>query len=232
MNKLLVVDDLEFFLVLVKSLLHNHGCTILTATNADDAFEIIKEEKPQLILLDKHMPGMTGDEMCRVLKKSFETKDVPVIILSTSGLKADRDISFSAGCDDYITKPIDKESLLDAISKYMPVVKRTFERVPIFESVTYSHDGIEYSGHIHIIGKGGACLRGEMMMPVGSVLRLEFEISKLQTTIDVLGKVVWNSDSKEMDSGWEPEMGIQFMNISEHAKNTIVRYIAFGNFSE
>lgn len=235
MNKLLVVDNLEFFLVLVKSLLQDHGCTILTATNAEDALEIIREEKPQLILLDQHLHQMSGDEICKELKKSPETKDIHVIILSTSKETADREKCFRAGCDEYLIKPIEQESFFNTISKYMSIVKRAYNRVPIYESVTYSHDGTEYAGHIHIIAKGGACLKGEHVMPVGAILRLEFQISKLQTKIDVLGKVVWNSDSKEMLSESDPElyeMGIQFMNLSEHAKNAIVRYIAFGNYSE
>ena len=77
-------------------------------------------------------------------------------------------------------------------------------------------------------------MKGEYIMPVDSVLKLEFLIAKLQTTINVLGKVVWNSESRETDSESDSEakeMGIQFINISEHANNAIVRYIAFGSFS-
>lgn len=234
MNKLLVIDNLEFFLMLVKSLLDNRGCTILTATNAEDAFKIIEKEKLQLILLDRNVPHMSGDDLCSILKKTPQTKDIPLIMLLTSNEKEHIDKCFEAGGDDYIIKPVDKEGLLNKISKYIPLVKRAFERVPIYEDVKYSHEGVEYSGYIQVIGKGGACLRGEHMLPVGSVVRLEFSIDKLHVFIDVIGKVVWNSRPGEEGTDEESssqEMGVQFMNISEKNKNAIVRYMAFSDLS-
>ncbi len=106
------------------------------------------------------MPGLNGDEICKKIKNTDEIKDTSVIMLSVSNKKSDMDKCFAAGCDEYITKPIDKEMLLASISKYAPIVKRKYERVPICEGVKYSHNGVEYSGHIHVISKCGSFING------------------------------------------------------------------------
>ncbi len=233
MNKILLVDDSPFFLKLITSLLDRSGCNVLTATNAEDAFKLINEERPRLVLLDQYMPDLTGDKICKKIKDTDEIKDTIVIMLSVSNNKSDMDKCFAAGCDEYITKPIDKERLLDCIGKYAPIVKRKYKRVPIYESVKYYHNDVGYSGHIHVISKGGAFIMGEHKMPPDSLITLKFSISKIHESLEVTGKVVWNLDSKETYPqllATAQGMGIQFIEISDEAKNVITRYMALGNF--
>lgn len=233
MSKILLVDDSQFFLTLIKSLLDRSGCTVFSATNAEDAFRIINEKKPEIIILDQCMPDQTGDKICRKIKETDDLKDTVVIMLTVSHDKSDKEKCFAAGCDEYITKPVDKERLLDCIGKYAPIVKRKYERVPIYENVKYYHNDVEYSGHIHVISKGGAYIIGERMMPKGSLIQLKFSISKTHESLDIPGKVVWNFDSKEKFPqllATAQGMGIQFTEISGEAENAIIRYMALGNF--
>jgi Tfp pilus assembly protein PilZ len=154
-------------------------------------------------------------------------------MLTASNKKSDVDKCFAAGCDDYITKPINKEDLLNSISKYAPIVKREYERVPICESVKYYHNDIEYSGHIHVISKGGVFIMGEHMIPPDSVIKLKFSISRMHESLEVIGKVVWNFDSKEKFPqilATAQGMGIQFVKMSDGAKSTIIKYMELGNF--
>ena len=233
MGSILVVDDSEFFLTLVKSLLDRSGCTVHTAANARDAFEIIEKKGAQLILLDQCMPDMTGDEICRKIKGNPATQGIPVIILAVSTLKSEVDKCLAAGADDCISKPINRKDFLGTISKYLPIVKRSYERVPICEGVKYYHDGIEYSGHLHVISIGGAFIMGERMIPAGAIVRLKFSIARISELIEVKGKVAWTLDSKEKFPqllATAQGMGIQFLEVSEAAKSAIVRYMALGDY--
>lgn len=233
MSKILLVDDSQFFLTLIKSLLDRSGCNILTATNAEDAFRLINDVKPRLVLLDQAMPDLAGDKVCEKIKNTDEIKDTIVIMLTASNKKSDMDKCFAAGCDEYITKPVDREKLLDLIGKYAPIVKRKYKRVPIYESVKYYHNDVEYSGHIHVISKGGAYIIGEHKMPPGSLIKLKFSISKTHESLEITGKVVWNFNSKEKFPqilATAQGMGIQFTEISSEAESAIIRYMALGNF--
>ena len=235
MNKLLVVDDSEFFLMLIKSLLDRTGCTVLTASNPEDALNLINNEKPEIILLDQYLPGMTGDEICGQIKNAPTTKDNIVIMLTQSNKQTDIDKCFAAGCDEYLTKPINKEDFLNSLSKYMPIVKRKYERAPIYESFKYSQidSSMEYFGHIHVISVGGSFIMGERMMPVNSIINMKFSISGVSEELEVKGKVVWSFDSKEKFPqllSTAQGMGIKFLDISDEAKNAIAKYMAMGNF--
>ncbi|MDH3975594.1 MAG: response regulator [Deltaproteobacteria bacterium] len=233
MNKILIVDDSRFFLSLVESLLDRWGCKMLTATNAENALKLIDSEKPRIILLDLHMPHVTGDKLCKIVKSKPEYEEIIIIMLIASNKQADIDKCFKAGCNDYITKPIDKENLLNSIGKYIPMVKRNYERAPIYESVKYYHNNAEYSGHIHVISQGGAFIMGEHMVPPESVIKLIFSISKMHESMEIIGKVAWNFDSKEKFPqllATAQGMGVQFIKISDSAKSAIIKYMALGNF--
>ena len=111
----------------------------------------------------------------------------------------------------------------------MGIDNRSFERIEISESVKYHYNDIAFSGTIYDISKGGASLKGVQMMPVNSVIKLEFSNS-----IQISGKVVWNSDSKKkpLESPPSfPEMGIKFTDTDKDAKNVIARQIALGSFA-
>jgi len=233
MDKILLVDDSQFFIVLIKSLLDARGCHVLTTNNPEEALKIIDEQKPQLVLLDQYMPGMTGDEFCKKVKENPDTKDIAVIMLTISDKKEDKDKCFAAGCNEYIKKPISKEELLATASKYTQVFQRKHERFPIYESISYYHDEVEYFGHMHVISLGGAFIMGERMLPEGSIIKLVFPISKVHNEVEVKGKVVWNFDSKERFPQLLASahgMGIQFIDISEEAKGAIAKYVALGDF--
>jgi len=233
-DKILLVDDSEFFIVLIKSLLDARGCNVLTATDPKEALQILKQEKPKLILLDQYMPDMTGDEFCRKVKENEDTKDIAVIMLTVSDKEEDREKCFAAGCDEFITKPICKEEFLAVISKYIQIYERKQERYPIYESMKYHLNGVEYSGHVHSVSQRGCFIMGEEMLSEDTLITLKFPISKVHDEVNVIGKVVWNFDSKKEKFPHIPEsghgMGIQFIEISEEDEEAIAKYIALGDF--
>jgi CheY-like chemotaxis protein len=115
---LIVEDDLKS-LKLFRDLLQATGYAILEATNGKKAVELAREKKPDLILMDIQMPVMDGFKATKILKADTETRNIPIIALTSYAMKEDDEKMREAGCDGYITKPIDTREFLKKVSKFL-----------------------------------------------------------------------------------------------------------------
>ena len=93
--------------------LEDDGVNFFSAQNGEEAFEIIKAEKPQLVFLDVMMPKMNGMEVCRKVKKELQLNDVFIVLLTAKGQELDRQKGQEVGADLYMTKPFDPEVILE-----------------------------------------------------------------------------------------------------------------------
>lgn len=116
----LVVEDDELNLKLVRELLEFNGFETLEASNGLEALEMIRQERPSLVLMDIQMPAMDGIEATRRIKSEASTRDIPVIALTSSAMKGDREAILAAGCDEYMSKPINIHCLLKLIDGFVP----------------------------------------------------------------------------------------------------------------
>ncbi|MGQ9584985.1 MAG: response regulator transcription factor [Anaerolineae bacterium] len=108
--RVLVVDDDPPSVKMISFLLREEGYTVLTADNGATALELVKEEKPDLVILDVMMPHVDGLEVCRRLRRQMV--DVPIIFLSAKGETSDRVQGLELGADDYLPKPFEPAELL------------------------------------------------------------------------------------------------------------------------
>src|SRR5207302_1226761 len=116
MAKLLVADDLVPIRQMVRITLSTQGWTIVEAKNGNEALELVRSEKPDLVLLDVDMgPGPNGFDVCRQIKADEVTKDIPVVMLTAHESDSDRAIGFAAGATQYLTKPFGPLELIDTI---------------------------------------------------------------------------------------------------------------------
>ena len=116
MAKLLVADDLVPIRQMVRITLSTQGWTIVEAKNGNEALELVRSEKPDLVLLDVDMgPGPNGFDVCRQIKAEEATKDIPVVMLTAHESDSDRAIGFAAGATQYLTKPFGPLELIDTI---------------------------------------------------------------------------------------------------------------------
>jgi DNA-binding response OmpR family regulator len=116
---ILIVDDTPVNLKLTRILLANEGYRVQTAASAEEALELLRTYHPRLILADIQLPGMDGLEMTRRLKQDEHTKDIMVVALTAFAMKDDERKARDAGCDGYITKPIDTRTLGARIREYL-----------------------------------------------------------------------------------------------------------------
>ena len=112
---MLVVEDEESILELLRYNLEKAGYAVITAGSGEDGLALARRHRPDLILLDLMLPGMDGLEVCRTLKESKETERIPVVMLTARGEEADIVAGLELGADDYLTKPFSPRVLLARI---------------------------------------------------------------------------------------------------------------------
>ena len=118
---ILIVDDTPVNLKLTRMLLVNEGYSVATASSAEEALELLRSYHPRLILADIQLPGMDGLEMTRLIKKDEARRGIAVVALTAFAMKGDEQKAMEAGCDGYITKPIDTRTLGERIRQLLSV---------------------------------------------------------------------------------------------------------------
>jgi CheY-like chemotaxis protein len=122
-TRILIVDDNATNLKLASEVLEMEGHEILRAADAEAALEVLKQSRPDLILMDIAMPGMDGLTLTRTLKSDGALSAVPIVALSAFAMKGDRQKAIDAGCDGYITKPINTRTFAAEIAPYLGKVE-------------------------------------------------------------------------------------------------------------
>jgi two-component system cell cycle response regulator len=116
---ILIVDDNASNTKLLAFLLTAKGYVVRTAASAGEALEVLREFQPRLILMDIQLPGMDGLTLTRQLKADPRTSGIPIIAATAYAMKGDEERVRAAGCDGYITKPIDTRRLPQEIERYL-----------------------------------------------------------------------------------------------------------------
>src|ERR1051325_2655998 len=123
-HTVLVVEDNDMNMQLVEYLLEEGGYAIVKATSGEEALSITRDAKkpaPDLILMDIHLPGMDGLSVVRQMKTDSRTQRVPILALTAHAMRGDKDRFLDAGCDGYISKPIDVKTFLSSIEQYLAI---------------------------------------------------------------------------------------------------------------
>lgn len=116
MQTILLVEDNEMNRDMLSRRLSRKGFRIITAEDGKEGVDLAIQQRPDLILMDLSLPVMDGWEATRMLKNTDETKHVPVIVLTAHAMAGDEAEAYKAGCDDFDTKPVDLERLLEKIN--------------------------------------------------------------------------------------------------------------------
>src|SRR6478672_571600 len=124
-GKVLVVDDYETNRRGLSALLKSASYNVVSASNGSDALEMVRRERPDLVVLDVLMPGLSGLDVCRELKRTAETCLIPVILISGAQGRQTVIDGLDAGADDFLTKPIDTEELYTRVRSLMRLKRVT-----------------------------------------------------------------------------------------------------------
>ena len=136
--KILVVDDQPINVQLLKRKLEREGMAVVAAYSGQEALDLVKQEKPELILLDVMMPEMDGIEVCRRLQASEETRSIPVIFVTARTSKEGKIEGLGVGAVDYITKPIDLDETLARVQTQLRFLAINREIIDLQRRLTES----------------------------------------------------------------------------------------------
>jgi two-component system cell cycle response regulator DivK len=116
---ILIVDDNAQNLKLARVILTSEGYQVRTAVDAEDALTILESFAPRVILMDLQLPRMDGLALARRLKSDPRRRDIVIIAVTAYAMKGDDDKAIDAGCDDYMSKPIDAQALSLMIARHL-----------------------------------------------------------------------------------------------------------------
>ncbi len=118
-STVLIIEDNEQNMYLLKFLLERNGYQIIQAFHGREGIEKVKQLKPALILLDIQLPGMNGYDVARELKKSSNFNMIPIVAVTSYAMPGDREKAMEAGCVGYIEKPINPETFISEFEKFI-----------------------------------------------------------------------------------------------------------------
>ena len=189
MVKILVVDDDIHTQKLIKTVLENEQFYVLTASNGEEAMNVMDKEYIDLVVLDVMMPKMDGYEFTSILREINNT--LPILMISAKQLPSDKKRGFLVGTDDYMTKPIDEEEMVLRIKALLRRAQIVNERKIVIGSVILDYNSFT-------VAKNGV----EQTLPQKEFLLLYKLLSypgKIFTRIQLMDEI-WGNES---DSGWE-----------------------------
>lgn len=189
MFQILVVDDDKNIRFVMKEVLESHQYTVFTASDGEEAFEVLVKEHIDLAIVDIMMPKMDGYEFTKELR-SFN-QELPILMVSAKQLPDDRKKGFKMGIDDYMTKPIDTEELMLHVKALLRRSKIVNERKIIIGEVVLDYDSYTVKGH----GECQELPQKEFML----LYKLLSFPNKIFTRIQLMDEI-WGLDC---DTGWE-----------------------------
>lgn len=119
MKKILVVDDNDTNLYLIRFILEKGGHEVIEARDGLEGVKLALEEKPDLIIMDIQLPGIDGMEATRRIRASEAAGKVPIIALTSFAMPVDKELALAAGCNSYLTKPIDIQAFITEVNRYL-----------------------------------------------------------------------------------------------------------------
>ncbi len=117
--RILVIEDQELNRKVVRIVLQSKGYTVVEATDAVEALANLAAVTPNLILMDIALPGQSGEDLARQIKSELKWADIPIIALTAAAMSGDKERILEAGCDDYLSKPIDIQVLVGCVEAHL-----------------------------------------------------------------------------------------------------------------
>ena len=224
--KILLVDDVNMFLELQMSYLKLSSVRVLTAKDGVEAIQVVRKEHPSLVFMDLHMPRMDGAECCARLKADSELSRIPVVMVTSEGRGEERENCFKAGCDDFLTKPLDRVQFLETARRYLPAIDRRDCRIPCRAKVKFRVYGVTLSGEVLDVATNGIYVAADYEVEAGTVVEVVFDLPDRGPEIQARGRVAWSNGRKWRRNPKLPAgFGIEFMVLGEETKAALIQFV-------
>jgi len=201
-EKILIVDDEKDIVKMLDYNLKKDGFRTITANDGEDALDFANREYPDLIILDLMLPGLSGLEVCKTLKKESKTASIPIIMLTAKTQEADKIVGLELGADDYVTKPFSPREL---IARIKAVLRRVKEKEKLPEVLAIGGLKIDFAKILVTVKDKPVELTSK-----------EFELLKL--LIKVNGRVLSRDYLLDTIWGFDHAMEIQTRTVDVHIR--------------
>jgi CheY-like chemotaxis protein len=225
--KILLVDDVDFFRVVMRDYFKRTPATILTASSGQEAVEMALSERPDLVYMDVNMPGMSGIEACRVIKSNPALKDIPVLLVFTPGRDSTVREVEASDCDGYLAKPFGREEFLNLGHRYLFNIERRERRVPCQMTVEFTVNDTVYRGRGIDISLHGLYVEFRAEIPPARRLKASFLLPTVSPrTIEVTGRIAWINQGLPRSNMTLPQgFGIEILSIDMDSVDIIRTYL-------
>jgi CheY-like chemotaxis protein len=208
MSAVLLVDDTGLFQAAAEDIAKRTHCRVLRASNGTAAIAMARREKPELVFIEAEMSGMTGVDICRVLKADSSIGHTPIIVAAeTEGAQL---AARRAGADACMEKPFDESAIFDALRRFLQLSPRDAARAPVGWAVTFWRDGAQHEGTLRDLSRGGFFIRTEIRQPVGARLEISFDIPVARSARTVVAEAIVVRAGQDPDRG----LGCRFFRIT------------------
>ncbi len=215
MRSVLLVDNRGLFREVMPAIKRRTNCRILTATNGTDALAMARREKPDLIFLDAEMEGMTGVDVCRVLKADKQSAQRPIVLIG--GGEKERQEGNRAGADGFLERDFVEDDFFETLRRHLNVFARNAARAAVTWSVTFWRDGLQHEGTIRDLSRGGFFVQTSVDQPIGARIEISFHTPVERPTRSVVGEAIVVRIGHEPDKG----LGCRFFQLSASSRTTL-----------
>jgi len=213
-RSLLLVDDDPEILTLLRAKLADEPFELLTAVEGESALNIVRTQKPDLVVLDVNLPGLSGLEVCRSLRADKDTRDIPIIILSGRSDQIDRVLGLEFGADDYVTKPFNPRELILRIHN---VLRRVYKEKSGPENFTRGDLTVDFLKH-------EVTVKGQL----AQLTLTEFKL--LSSLLEGVGQV--KTREFLLEQIWEHSEGVFSRTIDTHIQRLRAKLKEAGRYIE
>jgi len=225
--KVLLADDVELFIELERTFLQREDVELLVARDGEEALGAIRDARPDLVLLDLHMPGLDGTDVCRAVKADTGLRATPVLMVTHAGREADRLRCEEAGCDGIILKPINRHTFLTTVRGHLRIVERAAHRVPARFLVRYGPDEDRILTDWAVnLSTGGVFIETGHAFAVDDPLVVSFVLPERASETRCRARVAWvNRPEQRLKPGLPPGMGVQFLDLSGSERAELLAFV-------
>lgn len=223
-----MVDDVSMFLEIQKDFLKMSILQVFCARDGREALTAVPSVRPDLVIMDLHMPGMNGAECCAALKGNPDFSSTPVIMATAAGKAEDHELCRKAGCDGLLTKPFERSLYLDTVRRYIPELDRREKRIAVSAKVRFQAFRVIMSGMVLDLSIRGLYVATDYDLDEGTEVTLAFSLpGDAGTLVQAKGKVCWkNSGIGKRKEDYPPGFGMEFSAFGEGSLAALRRYLA------
>ncbi len=224
MPSILLVDDAGLFRGAAEEVLKRTGCETLEAGGGTEALDLVRRERPSLIVVSAGMTGMTGVDLTRVLKADPAFARTPIVVVGPPGFESQ---ATRAGADATLPLPLDPEAFFAALRRFLQVLPREEARSAVEWSITFWRDGLQHAGTIRDLSRGGFFVRTDVRQPIGARLEVSFDVPVERGVRTIVAEALIVRLGKDPDRG----LGCRFFQLSAASKahfEECLRILALG----